>query len=83
MPDRATCARMQEADKEQEGTPLANGAVSASSGDDRLPHQQWQGRSTRFMRSNEHGRERSGVWSTDGLNGAALEIVKGDEKAGR
>lgn len=66
-----------------EGTPAENGTVSASSGDDRLPHQQWQGRSTRFMRSNEHGRDRSGAWNTEGLEGAALAIVAGDEKSGR
>ena len=35
------------------------------------------------MRSNEHGGDRSGVWSTEGLEGAALSIVKGDEKSGR
>ncbi|CAL8462111.1 g1642 [Coccomyxa elongata] len=87
VPPTETLAGSPEAEKEteaasSEGTPSANGAVSASSGDDRLLHQQWQGRSTRFMRSNEHGRERSGVWSTEGLDGAALAIVKGDEKAG-
>ena len=63
--------------------PSGNGAVSASPGDNRLPHQQWQGRSTRFMRSNEHGRERSGVWNAEGLEGAARAIVAGDEEAGR
>lgn len=51
--------------------------------DDRLPHQQWQGRSTQFMRSNEHSRERAGVWNTEGLEGPALELVKGDEESGR
>ncbi len=35
------------------------------------------------MRSNEHGGDRSGVWNTEGLEGAALSIVAGDEKSGR
>ena len=65
-----------------EGTP-ENGAAGASADDDRLPHQRWQGKSTKFMRSNEHGGDRSGVWSTEGLEGAALSIVAGDEKSGR
>ena len=35
------------------------------------------------MRSNEHGRERAGVWNRAGLEGAALALVKGDEGSGR
>ena len=35
------------------------------------------------MRSNEHSRERAGVWNTQGLEGAALALVEGDEKSGR
>lgn len=67
----------------QEAPEASNGAVSAKSSDDRLPHQRWQGKSTRFMRSNEHSRERSGVWNTDGLEGTALSIVKGDKVSAR
>ena len=50
---------------------------------DLLPHNTWQGRDISFMRSNEHGRERDGLWNTEGLNGAALRIVSGDEKAAK
>ncbi|KAK9806472.1 hypothetical protein WJX73_000758 [Symbiochloris irregularis] len=50
--------------------------------DDRLPHQQWQGRDVAFMRSNEHSRERQGVWSLEGLQGATLSLVQGDQKHG-
>jgi len=42
-----------------------------------------QGRDINFMRSNEHGPERNGVWNTDGLSGAALRFVSGDEKAAK
>ena len=35
------------------------------------------------MRSNEHSRDRAGVWNTEGLQGAALALVKGDEGSGR
>ena len=51
--------------------------------DDRLPHQQWQGREAAFMRSNEHSRERQGVWNSEGLQGAALALVEGDQKHGK
>lgn len=51
--------------------------------DDRLPHQQWQGRQVSFMRANEHTRERQGVWDSEGLQGAALAIVEGDRDQGR
>ena len=67
----------------QEAPATSNGTVSVASSDDRLPHQRWQGKSTRFMQSNEHSRERAGVWNTDGLEGAALSIVKGDEGSAR
>ena len=65
-----------------------NGSVSPSSNglnrsDERLPHQQWQGKSTQFMRSNEHRKERAGVWNAEGLEGSALALVKGDEESGR
>ena len=60
--------------------PPSNGARPS---DERLPHQQWTGRSTQFMQSNDHRREREGVWNTDGLEGPALDLVKGDEDSGR
>ena len=62
------------------GPKLGNGVASS---DERLPHQQWQGRSTQFMRSNEHNRERAGTWNTEGLEGPALDLVEGDEESGR
>lgn len=62
-----------------EGPPPSAGNAD----DDRLPHQRWQGRSTQFMRSNEHGRDRQGLWNTEGLQGAALALVKGDEGSAR
>ena len=58
-------------------------AVSRNSKADLLPHNTWQGRDINFMRSNEHGRERSGMWNTNGLSGAALKFVGGDEKAAK
>lgn len=48
---------------------------------DRIETNQWQGNEIRFMRSNEHTRERSGTWNTSGLQGPALTLVQGDEKA--
>lgn len=68
------------------GEPASNGAQAGGGNggdDDRLPHQRWQGRGTRFMRSNDHSRERAGVWDTQGLAGPALALVQGDEKSGR
>jgi phosphoglucan,water dikinase len=62
------------------GPKLGNGVASS---DERLPHQQWQGRSTEFMHSNDHSRERAGIWNTEGLEGPALDLVKGDEESGR
>lgn len=42
----------------------------------------WQGRQVRFMRSNDHSRERAGVWDTSGLApGPVADLVKGDERA--
>ena len=51
--------------------------------DGRLVRDQWQGRDIQFMRSNEHRHVRSGIWNKEGLEGVALEIVSGEEKAGR
>ncbi len=61
--------------------PIAAAFRSGDAGDDRLPHQQWQGRSTNFMRSNEHSRERNGAWDTSGVQGIARTIVEGDNGA--
>ena len=60
--------------------PPSNGARQS---DERLPHQQWRGKSTQFMQSNEHRREREGVWNTEGLEGPAFDLVRGDEDSGR
>ena len=54
-----------------------------TAGGDRLPHQQWQGQETRWMQGNDHQRDRQGQWSTEGLEGAALALVQGDQKDGR
>ena len=35
------------------------------------------------MRSNEHSKDRQGSWHPEGLEGAALRLVQGDEKNGR
>ncbi len=35
------------------------------------------------MRSNEHSKDRRGSWHPEGLEGAALHLVQGDEKNGR
>lgn len=35
------------------------------------------------MQSNAHSRDRQGKWDTDGLEGAALQIVSSDEKAAK
>lgn len=44
--------------------------------------EQWQGSSVSFMRSNEHrNRETERRWDTSGLEGLALKLVEGDEKA--
>ena len=51
--------------------------------DERPAHLQWQGRDTQYMKANEHSRERSGVWNSTGLEGAAKSIVEGDKEAAR
>lgn len=48
---------------------------------DRIETNQWQGNEIRFMRSNEHSRDRSGTWNADSLEGAARALVQGDERA--
>lgn len=58
-----------------------SGAGSPDSG--RLPTEQWQGQEVAFMRSNEHSKDRRGSWHPEGLEGAALHLVQGDEKNGR
>jgi len=62
-----------------EGGDQASG--SGSTADERLQHNQWQGADVEFMQSNNHKRERNGVWDTTGLEGAALHIVSSDQKA--
>lgn len=53
------------------GSPLSSGSdVEAS-----VPSA-WQGKGITFMRSNEHTRERNGVWDTSGLSGPALTLVQ-------
>ena len=61
----------------------APASTSGAWDDDRLPHQQWQGREVSFMQSNQHSKERQGVWNNEGLHGAALAIVDGDQENGR
>lgn len=61
----------------------AEGMQQAWQEGERLPHQQWVGEKTSFMRSNEHSRERRGVWDTQGLQAAALTLVEGDRDNGR
>ena len=56
---------------------------SGSSDSGRLPTEQWQGQEVAFMRSNEHSKDRRGSWHPEGLEGAALHLVQGDEKNGR
>ena len=68
-------------EQENGSGPTPSNGVKRS--DERLPHQQWQGKSTQFMRSNEHSWERAGVWNTQGLEGPALALVQGDEQSGR
>lgn len=44
----------------------------------------WQGKQVEFMRSNQHSRERNGVWDTSGLPPAPhplQTLVRGDEHA--
>ena len=63
--------------------PSPSADAQGHDGDDRQPHQRWQGRSTEFMQSNQHSRERQGVWNTEGLQGPALAIVEGDRDGAR
>ena len=56
---------------------------SAPNLDERPAHLQWQGRDTQYMKANEYSGERSGVWNSTGLEGAAKSIVEGDEQAAR
>ena len=49
----------------------------------RLPTEQWQGQEVAFMRSNEHSKDRRGSWHPEGLEGAALHLVQGDQNNGR
>ena len=68
----------------QEDGAGANGVgPQPSSTVDDLPQQSWQGQAPRFMRSNEHSRERQGAWDASNLQGVAREIVEGDRDAGR
>lgn len=68
---------------DQENGRFPTPSNGARQSDERLPHQQWRGKSTQFMQSNEHRREREGVWNTEGLEGPAFDLVKGDEGSGR
>ncbi|KAK9806719.1 hypothetical protein WJX72_000486 [[Myrmecia] bisecta] len=72
----------QQVQQPEAASPSSNGSGGKASDDDRLPHQQWQGGDVRFMKSNEHSKERAGVWNKEGLQGAPLAIVSGDEKSG-
>ena len=64
-------------------TNLSSSSVSSlSSFDEVTMSSDWAGGDTVFMQSNEHsGKERRGVWKTDGLQGAALQFVQGDSTA--
>eukprot|EP00803_Ostreobium_quekettii_P004598 evm.model.scf_1052.1 EVM.evm.TU.scf_1052.1 scf_1052:16591-22201(-) len=42
----------------------------------------WQGREIKFLQSNDHPRERNGMWRTEGLEGVAKALVEGDREAG-
>lgn len=67
--------------EEEQGNVLDNGSqhveeVTSSFVD------QWQGEAASFMRSNDHGnREKERKWDTSGLEGIALNLVKGDQNA--
>lgn len=62
---------------------VASDSPLDSSSDDQLPQNKWQGKQIQFMQENKHSKQRSGVWNADGLDGAVLELVKGDEHSGR
>lgn len=68
---------------EDEAAPPPGGNGVPAAGEDRLAHNQWQGRDIEFMQSNAHSRERQGQWDTSGLEGGALHIVSSDEKAAK
>ncbi|PSC69113.1 water chloroplastic [Micractinium conductrix] len=59
----------------------SSGSAGSSFDDSMALLPQWQGKELRFMQSNEHSRERSGSWSTGGLEGPALHLVAGDREA--
>jgi len=59
------------------------GSGGGSGSDDRPDHLKWKGRSATFMQSNEHSKDRQGVWDASGLEGAAKTIVTGDEKGAK
>lgn len=56
---------------------------SGEGSSDALPQNKWQGKEVRFMTENQHSKERSGVWNTDGLHGAVLDLVTSDEHSAR
>ncbi|DBA93500.1 hypothetical protein WJX82_005630 [Trebouxia sp. C0006] len=78
--------------QQQQHTPHNNGSSShrqpkahssnGASENGRLPTEQWQGQEVAFMRSNEHSKDRRGSWHPEGLEGAALHLVQGDENNG-
>lgn len=65
-------------DSEEGEVDLRSSGVSS---DDDAPSRVWHGGDVKFMRRNEHSKERQGVWDKSGLTGATLRIVEGDEKA--
>ncbi|KAK9842786.1 hypothetical protein WJX74_002436 [Apatococcus lobatus] len=75
--------QQQPQEKEQAPPPPQQSDPQVSSGgSDRLDHQRWQGAGPTFMQSNEHSGDRAGQWVTEGLQGVALTLVKGDRDAG-
>ncbi|KAL4852989.1 Phosphoglucan [Chlorella vulgaris] len=60
---------------DDEGYTRVGGSMDDSS------RREWKGRELRFMRSNEHSRDRQGVWDTSGLEGGVLHLVEGDRDA--
>lgn len=61
----------------------AEGPMPAAPGMFEKPmSEKWSGDEIVFMQSNEHRRDRAGVWNTEGLEGAALAYVSGDRDAG-
>lgn len=43
----------------------------------------WVGAAPEFVRSRKEKGERSGVWNTAGLQGAEVDLVRGDEKSSK